>query len=321
MERRLSSVPVGPSPAPSGKHQTNLAGLAGYVSALPTPFQNGAVDERSLARLCEWQIRSGISGLVVCGTTGEAPTLNMAEQRRVIEVAAETAARRVPVIAGVGSNSTMRAVELASQAAEAGADALLAVVPYYNRPQQEGLYRHFAVLHDATELPLILYDVPTRTGTALADSTVVRLAGLPRIVGLKDATGDLARPVRLRRVLGHRLHLFTGEDASALAYFAQDGDGCISVTSNVAPRLCQRLYDAAKNGELREAQRISVALARLTAALFAETNPVPVKYALELLGMMSAEPRLPLVEGEEPMRRELAAALDLLGLSVVKVVA
>jgi 4-hydroxy-tetrahydrodipicolinate synthase len=191
---------------------------------------------------------------------------------------------------------------------------VLAVVPYYNKPSQEGLYRHFRSIAEAVEVPVILYDVPSRTGCGLSIETIARLAELPRIVGLKDATGDLARPVRLRRLLGREFRLFSGDDASALGYLAQGGDGCISVTSNVAPRLCVRAYDAFRSGDRAEAQAVWLALGRLTAALFAESNPVPVKYALKLLGRMSASARLPLCEPSEATRREVAAALACLGL-------
>ena len=218
-------------------HVGDLRSLTGYVSALPTPFRNGgdSIDEEAFSAFCDWQITQGISALVVCGTTGEAPTLSAEEQRRLVRLAVEASAGRVPVIAGAGSNATAHAAALARTAEAVGADGVLAVVPYYNKPSQEGLYRHFRTLAEAVGIPVILYDVPARTGCALANDTVARLAELPGIVGLKDATGDLARPVHLRRLLGSGFRLFTGEDATVPGYFAQGGDGCISVTSNVAP--------------------------------------------------------------------------------------
>jgi 4-hydroxy-tetrahydrodipicolinate synthase len=299
-------------------HQTqSLRALTGYLTAVPTPFRNcgESIDENAFSAFCTWQVEGGVSGLVVCGTTGEAPTLRAEEQRRLVRLAAKAANGRVPVIAGAGSNATAHAVELARAAEAAGADAILAVVPYYNKPSQEGLYRHFRSIAESIGIPLILYDVPSRTGCGLAVETVARLAELPQVVGLKDATGDLARPVRLRRLLGNEFRLFTGEDATALGYLAQGGDGCISVVSNVAPKLCVRVHAAFHTRDELEARTIWLTVARLTAALFAESNPVPVKYALKLLGHMSAAVRLPLCEASEGTRREVAEALTCLGLT------
>lgn len=293
-----------------------ISGLAGYLSALPTPFRDGALDEGAFARFAEWQIAEGIAGLVVCGTTGEAPALTPGEQSRVVRLAVEVSDGRVPVVAGAGSNATAHAVALARAAEAAGADALLAVVPYYVKPSQEGLYRHFRAIHDASGLPLILYDVPSRTGCALALATVERLAALPRVRGLKDATGDLARPVRLRRALGERFRLFSGDDATALGFLAGGGDGCISVTSNVAPSLCVSMDAAWRSREIGTAQAIAQALEPLTTALFAESNPVPVKDALHALGRMSDEVRLPLCTAAPETRRAVAAALSGLSGSV-----
>src|SRR5690349_16873116 len=213
---------------------TAIRKLTGYLTALPTPFRGDRVDGEAFATFCAWQIDQGVSGLVVCGTTGEAPTLDAAEQRHLIRIAVRAAAGRVPVVAGAGSNCTAHAVKLARAAQAAGADALLAVVPYYNKPSQEGLYRHFEAVRAAVGIPVILYDVPARTRCGLADETVARLAERPGIVGLKDATGDPARPLRLRRLVGTAFRLFSGDDATALGFLAGAGDGCISVTSNVA---------------------------------------------------------------------------------------
>jgi 4-hydroxy-tetrahydrodipicolinate synthase len=250
---------------------TKESSLGGYLAAVPTPFAaDGAVDEEALAAFCDWQIGQHISGLVVCGTTGEAPTLSAEEQRRVVHVAVEAASGRVPVIAGAGANDTAHAVTLAREAEKAGARGILAVTPYYNRPTQEGLYRHFCAIADSVGLPVILYDVPARTGCRLGLETIMRLAELPTVMGLKDAAGDLAQPLHLRRHLGNGFRLLSGDDATALGYIAQGGDGCISVTSNVAPKLCARLHAAYTGGDVAEARAIAVVLDKLTAALFLE---------------------------------------------------
>jgi 4-hydroxy-tetrahydrodipicolinate synthase len=292
----------------------NLDSLGGFISALPTPFKNRGIDEQAFARFCEWQIRQGIWGLVVNGTTGEAPTLSMDEQDRLIRVAVETAQHHVPVIAGAGSNDTAHVIELARQAERAGADGLLAVTPYYNKPSQEGLYRHFCAVHDMTGLPIILYDVPSRTGCELRLDMICRLAELPRIIGLKDATGDLTRPPALRRLLGDKFRLLSGDDATALDYVGLGGDGCISVTSNVVPKLCNRLFLACFCGEPEEARAIERQMRPLVAALFTEGNPVPLKWAMSLLGHMSAELRLPLCEPGETTKTAVRKALTQLGL-------
>jgi 4-hydroxy-tetrahydrodipicolinate synthase len=295
-------------------NRQELDSLGGYISALPTPFHDQEIDDAPFAKFCDWQIRQGIWGLVVNGTTGEAPTLTMAEQERLLRIAVETAQHRVPVIAGIGANATVHAIELARQAERAGADALLAVTPYYNKPSQEGLFRHFRAVHDATGLPIILYDVPSRTGIELRLDTVCRLAALPRIIGLKDATGDLTRPVAMRRLLGERFRLLSGDDATALDYLGLGGDGCISVASNVVPKLCNRLFLACFCGEPEEARAIERRLKPLVAALFLESNPMPLKWALSLLGHMSAELRLPLCEPAETTRGVVRKALTQLGL-------
>jgi 4-hydroxy-tetrahydrodipicolinate synthase len=291
-----------------------VADLTGYASAVPTPFRGGLIDEFAFAEFCAWQIAQGIAALIICGTTGEAPTLAPAEQRRLIRLAVETAAGRVPVIAGIGSPSTAQAVELARAAERAEADGLLAVVPYYNRPSQDGLVSHFRAVHDTVRLPVLLYDVPSRCSTGLQIETILRLAELPRIVGLKDASADLARPAVLRRHLGRDFRLLSGDDATALGFFAQGGDGCISVASNVAPRLCQQMHAAWVRGDRAEAEMLTALLGRLTAALFLESNPVPVKYALHRLGRMSDEVRLPLCRAVEPTRNAVSGALARLGL-------
>jgi len=285
--------------------------LSGYAPAVPTPFsQDGSIDLPALERFCDRLIREHATALVVCGTTGEAPTLSPAEDDAVIRTAVAAADGRVPVIAGAGSNSTSHAIDLARQAEAAGADAILAVVPYYNRPTQAGLLAHFRALADATALPLILYDVPSRTACKLADDTIARLAEHPRCIGLKDASGDIARPARLRALAGPDFRLLSGDDATALGFIANGGHGCISVTANVATGLCRSMYLAWKHGQTGHAQRLALALARLNETLFAETNPAPLKYALSLMGSMSPAVRLPLVEASDACRAAIAAVLE-----------
>jgi 4-hydroxy-tetrahydrodipicolinate synthase len=287
-----------------------VAQLAGYAPALPTPFDtDDNVDAAALEQLCHDQIRDGAAALVVCGTTGEAPTLTPREHEKIIRIAVGAANGRVPVIAGAGSNSTSHAIALAQQAEAAGADALLCVTPYYNKPTQAGLIAHFSAIAQSTGLPVILYDVPSRTACGLADETVARLAEMPQIIGLKDATGDVTRPARLRRQVKTEFRLFSGDDATAPAFLAFGGHGCISVTSNIAPGLCRSLYLACRQGQVGRAERLTAAAAKLTAALFCESNPVPVKYALSLFGIMSARVRLPLVGLLPDSKAKIAAVL------------
>ena len=287
-----------------------ISGLSGYAPALPTPFTDAdEIDVAALELLCDRQIHAGASALVVCGTTGEAPNLNRDEHARIVGTAVEAAQGRIPVIAGTGSNSTSQAIELSRDAEAAGADAVLSVVPYYNKPTQTGMYAHFRTIAESTGLPIILYDVPSRTVCGLADETVARLAEMPQFVGLKDATGDVTRPLRLRSLIGADFRLLSGDDATALAFFAQGGDGCISVTSNVAPGLCRAMYAACKQGEPAQARQLAMTATKLTAALSRESNPVPVKYALSLMKLMSPRVRLPLVEPTSETKGEIDAAL------------
>jgi len=287
-----------------------ISKLSGYSPALPTPFDgDGSVSYSAFEQFCDLQIHHGAQALIVCGTTGEAPTLTAAERFELVRVAVNISGGRVPVIAGAGSNSTDRACDLARQAECAGADALLCVVPYYNKPMQAGLYQHYCAIAQATGLPIILYDVPSRTACGLADTTIARLAQLRNIIGLKDAAGDITRPTRLRALLGPHFRLLSGNDASALSYVFQGGDGCISVASNIAPGLCRDMYRAHENGEIVRAQRLGAVLLRLTAVLFKETNPAPVKYALSLLGLMLPRVRLPLVEPTDQSKAELMAVM------------
>jgi 4-hydroxy-tetrahydrodipicolinate synthase len=252
-----------------GRH---VSRLSGFAPAVPTPFdENGALDTVALERFCDRQIHEGATALIVCGTTGEAPTLSRAEHDKIVRIAVDVAHGRVPVIAGAGSNSTSQAIELARDAETAGADAILSVVPYYNKPIQEGMYAHFRAIADAAGVPIILYDVPSRTICGLADATVARLAENHKFIGLKDATGDTTRPLRLRALLGTDFRLLSGDDRTALAFIVQSGNGCISVTSNVAPGLCRNMYLTLKRGQISQAQRLAAVFMNLTLALLAKS--------------------------------------------------
>jgi 4-hydroxy-tetrahydrodipicolinate synthase len=291
-----------------GRH---ISKLSGYAPALPTPFdRDDRIDSDAFERLCDLQIKSGATALVVCGTTGEAPNLSVTEQRHLVRVAAGVSRGRVPVIAGAGSNATEHAIELTKDAEAQGADAILSVVPYYNRPTQAGLYEHFRTIAALTCLPIILYDVPSRTGCALADETIARLADVSHIVGLKDASGDIVRPARLRPMVGSDFRLLSGDDATALGFLANGGDGCISVTSNVAPTLCRNMYLAWRQAQSVRALRLARVIGELTIALFLESNPAPVKYALSLFGLLSPRVRLPLVELSPQAKEEISDILE-----------
>jgi 4-hydroxy-tetrahydrodipicolinate synthase len=284
--------------------------LSGYAPAIPTPFdRRGDIDRDAFEHLCRLQMEAGATALVVCGTTGEAPTLSAAEHVVLVSIAVGVAGGRIPVIAGAGSNSTARAIELSRTAEACGADAVLSVVPYYNKPTQAGMYAHFHAIAQSMELPVILYDVPSRTACGLADETVVRLCELPQIIGLKDATGDVLRPTRLRPLVGPEFRLLSGDDATAPIFLAQGGNGCISVTSNIAPALCRRLFLAHRQEQMSEVQRLSVPLAQLSRILFCKPNPVPLKYVLSLFGLMSQNVRLPLVELSPQTKAQVAAAM------------
>jgi 4-hydroxy-tetrahydrodipicolinate synthase len=289
-----------------GRH---VAKLSGYAPALPTPFNDDGIDAAAFERFCELQINSGATALVVGGTTGEASNLSRAEHCELVRIAVGVSRGRVPVIAGAGSNSTEHAIELTRDAEVNGADAVLSVVPYYNRPTQAGLYAHFCEIAASTALPIMLYDVPSRTACALADATVARLAEVPQIFALKDASGDPSRVARLRALVGTEFRLLSGDDATALSFLAQGGDGCISVTSNVAPGLCRDMFLTLRRGQIKRAQRLSLPVAQLTAALFCESNPVPVKFALSLVGLMGASVRLPLVELSQQAKADVTSVL------------
>ncbi len=281
----------------------------GSIVALITPFRDGKVDEQAFQSLVEWQIDQGTDGLVPVGTTGESPTLAHAEHRRVVELCVEAAAGRVPVIAGTGSNNTAEAIDLAKHAKAVGADAQLTVTPYYNKPTQEGLYQHYKALNDAVDLPIIIYNIPPRCVIDMSVETMARLAKLPNIVGVKDATNDLARPLKTRLAIGPDFSILSGEDVTALALLAQGGDGCISVTANIAPKACAQMQDAWQAGDIAGAMRLNEALLPLNDVMFCETNPAPVKYAASLMGLCRPDVRLPIVpltaESEIKVRRAL----------------
>ncbi|HZT86714.1 MAG TPA: 4-hydroxy-tetrahydrodipicolinate synthase [Stellaceae bacterium] len=288
----------------------------GSLVALITPFRDKdggkGLDETAFQEFVAWQIGQGTHGLVPCGTTGESPTLHDDEHRRVIALCVEVAKGRAPVIAGTGTNSTEHTIHLTRQAKEAGADAALIVCPYYNKPTQEGLYHHFKAVHDAVDLPIVIYNIPGRSVVDMSNATMARLAKLPNVVGVKDATNDLTRPLKMRLEIGAEFALLSGEDGTAVAYLAQGGDGCISVTANVAPHLCAEMHEAWQKGDVKTVRTLNERLMPLHDALFAETSPAPVKYAASLLGKSSAQVRQPLCpimpETQEKVQRAMRGA-------------
>jgi 4-hydroxy-tetrahydrodipicolinate synthase len=287
--------------------------LAGYIPDLPTPFDEAdRIDMSAFAKLCERQIESGVPAIVVGETAGEASTLTPVEHDAIVRTAVEIARGRIRVIAGAGSNSTSQAVELARRAEAAGADACLSVVPYYNRPMQAGIHAHFHAIVGSISLPVILHDIPSRTNRELADDTLARLAESKQFIGLRDGTGDMTRPMRLRSLLPPEFRLLSGEDATALAFLANGGDGCISIISNVAPGLCQAIYSSCRQGRLQSARYLFNRLARLTSSLTKE-NPAALKFALCLLGFMQPNTRLPIIELAESAKAEVASAIAEIG--------
>jgi 4-hydroxy-tetrahydrodipicolinate synthase len=285
------------------------AWLTGYIPDLPTPFDEaGAIDLKAFERLCQRQIEAGAPAIVVCETAGEASTLTPAEQETIIRAAVELARGRSRVIAGAGSNSTSRAVELTQRAEAAGADAVLSVVPYYNKPMQDGITAHFQAIAGSTGLPIILHDIPSRTVRELADGTLMRLAESRQFAGLRDGSGDVARPMRLTSLLPPGFRLLSGDDATALAYIAAGGDGCISTVCNVAPDLCRVIYSSLRQGRLQTARYLQRRLVRLETWL-ARDNPAALKYALGLLGMIDPATRLPLVEPDDATKAAVACAI------------
>jgi 4-hydroxy-tetrahydrodipicolinate synthase len=283
----------------------------GSIPALVTPFRNGKVDEKAFVALVERQIAAGTHGVVVCGTTGEASTLSHEEDRAVVELCVRTVAGRVPVIAGTGSNSTTEALGLLRHAKQVGAHAALIVNPYYNRPTQDGVYAHYKTLTEAVQLPIFLYNVPGRTGSDMSVELVARLSQLPNVIGIKDASADLARVARHSALCKQGFIQISGDDPSAVAFNAQGGLGCISVTANVAPEQCSRMQEATLRGDYAEARRINDTLARLHRAMFLEASPAPAKYALSLLGLCADELRLPLLPVQsQAVKDEIKAAMQ-----------
>jgi 4-hydroxy-tetrahydrodipicolinate synthase len=267
----------------------------GSFTALVTPFQNGTIDEKAFRALVVWQIDEGTNGLVPVGTTGESPTLSHDEHKQVVEWCIAEARGRVPVIAGAGSNSTREAIDLAQHAEKAGADAVLVVTPYYNKPTQEGLYQHFKAVNDAIGIPIIIYNIPSRSVIDMSVDTMKRLFDLKNIAGVKDATASMARVSQQREALGPDFTQLSGEDATALGFMAHGGHGCISVTANVAPRLCAEFQNACLRGDYGTALKLQDKLMPLHQNLFVETNPSPAKYALSVLGKCADTVRLPMV--------------------------
>ena len=286
----------------------------GSYVALITPFRAGGVDERAFGDFVEWQISEGTHGLLSCGTTGESPTLSHPEHRRVTELCVEVANGRVPVLAGTGSNSTEEAVGLTRHAKECGADAALVVTPYYNKPTQEGLYRHYKAINDAVDIPILIYNIPGRSVVDMTVETMARCAKLPNVVGVKDASNSSTRPLETRIACGADFVQLSGEDAAVLALLVEGGHGCISVTANVAPRLCSEMHTHWMDGDAKATLAGQQRLMPLHEALFAETSPAPVKYAASLLGKCSPEVRLPLVEPTRATKDKVEGAMRSAGL-------
>ncbi len=284
----------------------------GSLPALITPFKNGEVDTKAFQEFVEWQIAEGSHGLVPCGTTGESPTLSHEEHKLVVELCIEAAGGRVPVIAGAGSNSTLEAIDLAKHAKSAGADAVLVVAPYYNKPSQEGLFRHFEAINNAVEIPIIVYNIPPRSIVDIQPITMARIAKLANVVGVKDATNDLARPLREKNLIGPDWCMLSGEDGTAIAYLAQGGSGCISVTANVAPKLCSMMQEAWQQGAMDRVRELNESLMPLHDAIFCEPSPAPAKYGVSLLGKASDKVRLPLAEASGVARGRMEDAMKAL---------
>lgn len=285
----------------------------GIYTALITPFKSGKLDEKAFQSFCQWQIEQGVHGLVPCGTTGESPTLSHEEHNRVIDLCVEVAKGKVPVMAGTGSNSTEEAVMLTKHAKKAGADAALVVAPYYNKPTQEGLYQHFKAIAESVALPIFIYNIPGRSVVNITDETLARLAEIPNIVGVKDATGDLARPYTLREKT-KKLALFSGEDQTAVAFNASGGRGCISVTSNIMPKRCAEVQEACLAGDFVKALALHEEIVALHSVMFCETSPGPVKFAASLMGKCAPDVRLPLVQPGENSKKQIEQTLKKLRL-------
>lgn len=286
----------------------------GSYVALVTPFSNGVVDEAAFRKLVSWQIDQGTNGLIPVGTTGESPTLSHDEHKQVVELCIDEAAGRVPVIAGAGSNATAEAVDFVRHASQAGADAVLVVTPYYNKPTQNGLMRHYEAVADASDVPVVIYDIPGRSVVSMDIDTMVALAEHDNITGVKDSSQDLSRPTMMANAIGSGFSLLSGEDGTALPFRAAGGHGCISVTANIAPRLLSDMHAAWDKGDIAEAMAINARLMPLHSAMFCETSPGPVKYAASLLGMGSADMRLPMTSISDASKQTIKQVMQQLEL-------
>lgn len=291
----------------------------GSITALITPFKDGEIDWQSFDKIVEWQVECGTHALVPCGTTGESPTLSHDEHNAIVERCVEIVKKRIPVIAGTGSNSTQEAIELTRHAKEVGADAALICSPYYNKPTQDGIYAHFKAIQDAVPLPVVLYNIPGRCVVDISTDTMTQLAELPNVVGVKDATGDLMRPLEMRLAAGEDFCQLSGDDGTFAGFLAQGGVGCISVVANVAPKLSADLYNAWKARDLDRFETIRDQLLPLARDLFCESNPAPAKYAASRLGLCSDEVRLPLVPATTSAREKVDAAMTHAGISATSV--
>ena len=282
----------------------------GSIPAVITPFKNNDIDYDSLSKIVEHLIVNGSNGLVPCGTTGESPTLSHEEHKKIIEETIKISDGRVPIIAGTGSNNTLEAIEYTKHAESAGADAALIVTPYYNKPTQLGLYQHYKSIADETSLPIIIYNIPGRSIVDMTIETMVELSKLKNVVGVKDATNDLFRPLLTKKKMNSDFCYLSGEDGTALAFLAQGGHGCISVTANIAPKLCSDMQKFWREGDIKNAQKINLQLSELHNSLFLESSPGPVKYAASLLGLCSSETRLPLIEIQESTKSAVKISLQ-----------
>ena len=283
--------------------------INGSIPALITPFRDGKVDEARFQSFVEWQIEQGSNGLVPCGTTGESSTLSLEEHMRVVALCVEAAARRVPVIAGAGSNDTAAAIELSQAAKRAGADAVLLVAPYYNKPSQDGLFAHYKAINDAVDIPMVIYNVPSRTVVDISPETMGRISKLANVIGVKDASADLTRVARHRELCGDKFVQLSGNDDTAVDFCQLGGAGCISVTANVAPKLCAQVQAALRKGDVDAARDLDAKLHGLHRAMFIEPSPAPAKYAASLLGKSSEEVRLPIIPCSEPAKGIIRAAM------------
>jgi len=293
---------------------TAKTSFRGSFTALVTPFKNGSLDEKAFRDIVEWQISEGTNGLVPVGTTGESPTLSHDEHKKVVEWCIDQVDGRVPVIAGSGSNSTAEAIELSRHAEEAGAEAVLIVTPYYNKPTQEGLYQHYKAINDAIGIPIIIYNIPGRSIVDMSVETMARLFELKNIAGVKDATANMTRVSQQRAAMGPDFNQLSGEDITALGFMAHGGHGCISVTSNVAPRLCSEFQTACLKGDFKAALKLQDKLALLHTNLFVETSPAPIKYAMSLIGKCANTVRLPMVPAGEKAQAAVRQAMVHAGL-------